>query len=128
MVISEVFASGSVLIDLALLPTSRQVAVGGGEPSNPLVLKGRGLAGYHGLDSRNPMQVVLTSKITCPQCGAAASEEMPTDACVYFYECTGCQTLLHPLDGDCCVFCSYGDVKCPPVQVGQACCADRTTP
>jgi hypothetical protein len=24
--------------------------------------------------------------------------------------------LLKPLPGDCCVICSYGTVKCPPVQ------------
>ena len=23
--------------------------------------------------------------------------------------------------GDCCVFCSYGDVKCPPIQQGERC-------
>lgn len=41
---------------------------------------------------------------------------MPTDACQYFYECTGCGTLLRPRPGDCCVFCSYGSVPCPPIQ------------
>ncbi|WP_368736408.1 GDCCVxC domain-containing (seleno)protein [Proteus terrae] len=24
--------------------------------------------------------------------------------------------LLTPLEGDCCVFCSYGTVPCPPIQ------------
>ena len=42
---------------------------------------------------------------------------MPSDACQYFYECTGCHTLLRPKPGDCCVFCSYGSVPCPPVQL-----------
>jgi hypothetical protein len=41
---------------------------------------------------------------------------MPTDACQFFYECTGCGTLLRPNAGDCCVFCSFGDVPCPPIQ------------
>src|SRR6185312_9837000 len=40
---------------------------------------------------------------------------MPTDACQYFYDCKGCGALLKPLPGDCCVFCSYGSVPCPPV-------------
>ena len=48
---------------------------------------------------------------------------MPTDACIYFYECKGCGTLLKPLAGDCCVFCSFGSVKCLPVQLGDDCCA-----
>jgi hypothetical protein len=56
----------------------------------------------------------LTSTITCPACGAAKTEIMPTDACVFFYRCAGCGVLLRPLAGDCCVFCSYGDAPCPP--------------
>ena len=39
---------------------------------------------------------------------------MPTDSCQFFYECISCKTLLRPKRGDCCVFCSYGSVKCPP--------------
>jgi hypothetical protein len=41
---------------------------------------------------------------------------MPTDACQYFYDCRHCGAVLKPLPGDCCVFCSYGDTPCPPVQ------------
>ena len=51
---------------------------------------------------------------------------MPTDACLYFYTCTGCGTRLRPKHGDCCVFCSYGDVPCPPKQASGSqtgCCA-----
>ena len=54
------------------------------------------------------------STITCPICGHAKLENMPTDACQYFYECEGCGSVLRPLSGDCCVFCSYGDRRCPP--------------
>ena len=64
----------------------------------------------------------LQSTITCPQCGARQTETMPTNACIYCHECRSCSTLLKPLPGDCCVFCSYGDVKCPPIQEGQGCC------
>src|SRR6516162_10073916 len=32
-------------------------------------------------------------------------------------ECTGCGVQLRPKAGDCCVFCSYGSVRCPPIQV-----------
>jgi hypothetical protein len=62
------------------------------------------------------MAVTLTSTITCPRCGHARQETMPTDACQWFYDCQGCGALLRPKPGDCCVFCSYGDVPCPPVQ------------
>ena len=57
------------------------------------------------------------SLITCPHCGAAKLEQMPTDACVYFYYVhVDVATLLRPKPGDCCVFCSYGSVPCPPIQ------------
>jgi len=58
--------------------------------------------------------------LTCPHCGHAESLTMPTDACQWFYECKGCGTLLKPKPGDCCVFCSYGDTPCPPIQVARA--------
>jgi hypothetical protein len=63
--------------------------------------------------------VIADSTITCAGCGTAKTETMPTDACQYFYECTGCGRLLRPKPGDCCVFCSYGSVPCPPIQAGE---------
>ena len=72
----------------------------------------------------------LRSTITCPSCGHKATETMPTNACQFFYDCSGCGALLKPLAGDCCVFCSYGDVPCPPIQAagaggGEGCCSAR---
>lgn len=66
----------------------------------------------------------LRSTVTCPACGLQASEAMPVDSCRYFYECGGCGALLKPSAGDCCVFCSYGSVLCPPRQeaTGTGCC------
>jgi hypothetical protein len=66
--------------------------------------------------------VALESVLTCPHCGFAARETMPTDACLYFYECNHCKTLLRPEPGDCCVFCSFGSMKCPPIQYARGCC------
>lgn len=66
---------------------------------------------------------MLRSMLTCPECGRAEEMTMPTDACLYFHECAGCHTLLRAAPGDCCVFCSYGTVRCPPVQGGGDCCA-----
>lgn len=65
---------------------------------------------------------ILESTLTCPRCGHAKLERMPTDACQWFYECEGCHTLLRPLPGDCCVFCSYGTVNCPPMQASATGC------
>ncbi|MBT8100568.1 MAG: hypothetical protein KJO82_12495 [Gammaproteobacteria bacterium] len=62
------------------------------------------------------------SVITCPQCGHAERERMPTDACQFFYDCKGCGEQLRPTAGDCCVYCSYGSIKCPPIQTGEGCC------
>jgi hypothetical protein len=65
-------------------------------------------------------ELALQSSITCPTCGHRERETMPTDACQYFYDCKGCGAVLKPKAGDCCVFCSYGDVPCPPIQEARA--------
>jgi hypothetical protein len=62
----------------------------------------------------------LTSILRCPSCGAEREETMPTDACQIVYVCPSCQATLRPRSGDCCVFCSYGSVPCPPVQLETA--------
>jgi len=62
------------------------------------------------------MEIKYESVIKCPYCGHEEEEEMPDNACVYFYECKKCGAILKPKQGDCCVFCSYGSVPCPPVQ------------
>ena len=66
--------------------------------------------------------VILASELTCPECGHKAVETMPENACLFFYDCAGCGALLKPLAGDCCVFCSYGNVPCPPIQLAETCC------
>ena len=53
------------------------------------------------------MKIQLKSTITCPEC---------------FYECDNCKQTLKPKEGDCCVFCSYGTVACPPIQENKNCC------
>lgn len=69
----------------------------------------------------NASEIVLRSTIRCPECGHEEPEDMPTDACQFFYDCKSCGVVLRPLKGDCCVFCSYGTVKCPPIQAGECC-------
>jgi hypothetical protein len=77
---------------------------------------------YYRNKQRNRVKIELQSTITCPVCNHQKEEPMPTDACQFFYQCEECKTRLKPLAGDCCVFCSYGTVKCPPIQQGQSCC------
>jgi len=62
----------------------------------------------------------LRSTITCPACGHAEEETMPTDSCQFFYDCKRCGTVLRPQPGHCCVYCSYGSVPCPPIQETRA--------
>ena len=64
--------------------------------------------------------VELKSIITCPECGHQAVEKMPTDACQYIYDCKLCGARMKPKRGDCCVYCSYGSVPCPPIQEERA--------
>lgn len=62
----------------------------------------------------------LQSTIHCPQCGFEKEETMPIDACQVLYVCVNCGAKLRPRSGDCCVFCSYGSNKCPPIQQEEA--------
>ena len=66
---------------------------------------------------------VLESILTCTKCGFAKQESMPTNACQFYSECTHCGALVRPNAGDCCVFCSFGSVKCPPIQAQRSCCS-----
>lgn len=61
--------------------------------------------------------LVIDARITCPLCGFTKLETMAVDACRVVYRCEGCDGVLRPLTGDCCVFCSYADSRCPPTQV-----------
>ena len=58
----------------------------------------------------------IKSVITCAVCGFKSEEKMPTDQCLIFYNCKNCGHKMAPKNGDCCVFCSYGTVKCPSKQ------------
>jgi hypothetical protein len=78
------------------------------------------------LGKRAPADCALDSVITCPQCGHRRREIMPTGACLFFYDCTACGAALKPKHGDCCVFCSFGSVKCPSRQPAACCPAEVT--
>jgi len=43
--------------------------------------------------------MIEQSTITCPKCGHAATERMPTDACQFFYDCKGYGERLKPKPG-----------------------------
>jgi hypothetical protein len=62
------------------------------------------------------MKIELFANITCPECGHTTREEMPVSYCVIQYNCPNCKATMRPQAGDCCVYCSYADVKCPSIQ------------
>jgi DNA-directed RNA polymerase subunit RPC12/RpoP len=66
------------------------------------------------------MHLITESVLTCPYCGAAHLEQMEADSCRMFYKCSRCGEMIRPLPGDCCVYCSYGTVPCPPIQIERA--------
>ncbi|MGV8944952.1 MAG: GDCCVxC domain-containing (seleno)protein [Lutibacter sp.] len=68
------------------------------------------------------MEIILKSEITCPNCEHKKVEKMPTESCQFFYECENCKKVLRPNEGDCCVYCSFGSVKCPSIQQKKSCC------
>ena len=72
----------------------------------------------------DPYSTQHLSIVTCPACGCQVEEHMPDDHCVVAWPCPGCGRTLKPKAGDCCVFCSYGTVPCPPIQAGggKDCC------
>ncbi len=60
--------------------------------------------------------VKLESVVTCPKCGFKSNEIMPTQFCLIRYQCKNCSSILVPKEGDDCIFCSWGDTKCPSQQ------------
>ncbi|HEY3388536.1 MAG TPA: GDCCVxC domain-containing (seleno)protein [Prolixibacteraceae bacterium] len=66
-------------------------------------------------------RIEYSSKITCPVCGFPKEEPMPAEGCQNFYQCVNCRNVIRPKEGDRCVYCSYGTVKCPPVQQDKNC-------
>lgn len=80
------------------------------------------------------MNIIQRSLLTCPHCLVSEELLMPVDACQFFYRCPHCQETIRPQEGDCCVFCSYGSVPCPPIQLQRAtgapnaCCGSSHVP
>jgi len=62
---------------------------------------------------REELPMTEAATITCPHCQHQSSEAMPSTACLHFFECPQCRKMLRPRPGDCCVFCSYSDHRCP---------------
>jgi len=62
------------------------------------------------------MEVKFKSTVKCPLCGYRREEEMLVNIVHHSYECGNCKAVIKPKEGDCCVYCSYGTIECPPIQ------------
>jgi len=54
----------------------------------------------------------IVGEITCPECSHKQPMTIPTTACQAFYKCESCEKVISA-QKSCCVFCDYGDRKCP---------------
>ena len=61
-------------------------------------------------------EIVFETIIICPFCNYEKEEYMSENSYQHFYVCENCEKLLRPKNDECCVFCSFGSVKCPPQQ------------
>ena len=68
------------------------------------------------------LDYIKVSKVIGPECGFTKEEETDIDTSLQFYECVNCGKVVTPFRDDCCIFCSYGDVPCPSVQMEIKCC------
>ena len=67
------------------------------------------------------MKNILESEVKCPHCNFTKVEGMPENNCQIIYICENCNEKLTPKNGDCCIFCTYGTVPCPPIQENKRC-------
>lgn len=60
--------------------------------------------------------IKIKSTLTCINCGHKKRGTMPGYASQTEYRCNNCNSTIAVKQSDCCVYCSYGSVPCPPEQ------------
>lgn len=69
--------------------------------------------------------MITESILTCPNCKYKESEEMHENVFPTKFNCGSCQQTVSIKDGECCIYCQFGDFPCLHTQiVGSACCAN----
>lgn len=63
------------------------------------------------------IEVLSKNELTCPECGTQQAAEMLDSGHSYAYQCDGCKEIIEKKEESCCVYCSYGEVKCPSQQI-----------
>ena len=63
-------------------------------------------------------KIITEAIIKCPNCGSKYKQNMPKIGKHINSKCVFCHTLfgIHNIK-DCCVYCTYSDVKCPKAQI-----------
>ena len=61
-------------------------------------------------------EINLKTVITCKNCGTSEEVMMHAKLPEQKFICKRCTAELSARADECCVYCSYGSVKCPPVQ------------
>lgn len=63
------------------------------------------------------LQVLYKNTLTCPKCGLKQNVKMLALEIASVYQCNACNQVIKSNADECCVYCQYGDVKCPSEQV-----------
>lgn len=58
---------------------------------------------------------IIIGNVTCPKCDHKQPISIPYGKCQAFYKCNGCGGMI-AAEKSCCVFCDYGDRKCPAAE------------
>ncbi len=63
------------------------------------------------------MEVLYANHLICPECGEKQKVEMSSSENTLIFECCSCKEIIQTTEDECCVYCQYGEVKCPSQQV-----------
>ncbi|WP_420870118.1 GDCCVxC domain-containing (seleno)protein [Catalinimonas alkaloidigena] len=62
------------------------------------------------------MKVQKLSTLRCPICKHQILKRMPLEKTISEFVCMNCSSIIKTKRHECCVFCTYGSVKCPRAQ------------
>lgn len=75
--------------------------------------------------SKKSITMILESILTCPYCNDEQPEELIENISPVNFRCKTCKEIVKISEGQCCIYCEYGDYPCLNAQViGSACCSN----
>jgi phage terminase large subunit GpA-like protein len=63
------------------------------------------------------LEVLNKNSLSCPECGENQRVDMLDADYSFAYQCNSCNSIIEKKENSCCVYCSYGEVKCPTQQI-----------